>query len=499
MKRIIMIASLIGVLTLLAGCQKEFGHGGEVRFVASSNAGPATRAEYSGEGNTNSAGLLTWERIDWQEGDVIRVWSDQAATPSGVNYSDYKVSSFNVKSGDNTRSQASVVNASANGLNWDGVTGESEFWALYPSSLAGSATEKSLSLSISKSQTPDDGLKNAPMVAAVTGISPKSEVPLEFYPAFTAFEITLGSEDKEITLNSFKLTSSSKALSGNYTANVVANGGTTYAYGTPSSADKEVSYTFDPGTVITNSTDGEVTFTILALPQTYDDLVLEFSVTIDGQDQTRKLALKKSDGTAYSFAACSKHRIYGLAMPGNLWKFTIGLEFEVVEWIDGGTSNIDYTTGSAQASYFQFNQGEYEYADNLADVDRNTWTITFGSSKTLSTGVVYVQYSITTPLGTEWSVVPVDPLGYFNVVSVIDGEESPNLNGTVQTSGTNVKPIVLKITPNMSNIPSSRPEDYTMIIHTYAMAAGKMVNIDSETQTSDGRYDYTKFVIANNE
>ena len=61
MKKIMLIASLIGGLTLLAGCQKEFGRGGEIRFVASSVAGPGTRAEYSGEGTTNSDGLLTWE------------------------------------------------------------------------------------------------------------------------------------------------------------------------------------------------------------------------------------------------------------------------------------------------------------------------------------------------------------------------------------------------------------------------------------------------------
>ena len=114
MKKIMLIASLIGGSLLLAGCQKEFGKGGEVRFVASSVAGPQTRAEYSGEGTT-SGGLLTWERINWQTGDVLRIWSDAAKTPDNANYSDYKVSSFNVKSRDNTRSQATVENAAEHG------------------------------------------------------------------------------------------------------------------------------------------------------------------------------------------------------------------------------------------------------------------------------------------------------------------------------------------------------------------------------------------------
>ena len=86
-------------------------------------------------------------------------------------------------------------------------------------------------------------------------------------------------------------------------------------------------------------------------------------------------------------------------------------------------------------------------------------------------------------------------------MSIIDGEESPHLNGTVQTvgGGTDVKPIILKITPNMANIPSTRTEDYTMILHTYAVVSGKTVNIDTETQTSDGRYHEARFVIAHNE
>ena len=129
----------------------------------------------------------------------------------------------------------------------------------------------------------------------------------------------------------------------------------------------------------------------------------------------------------------------------------------------------------------------------------NDWIITFGGSKTLSEGVVYVQYTITLPENAEWSVVPVDPSGYFKVVSVVDGEESPNLYGTVHSAGGVVKPIILKITPNMASIPSSRPEDYTMILHTFAVVAGRTVSIDTETQTTDQRYDYAKFVIAHNE
>lgn len=496
----IFIASLIGGLTLLAGCQKEFGRGGEVRFVASSVAGPGTRAKYSGEGTT-SGDLLTWERIDWQTGDVLRIWSDAAKTPDNVNYSDYRVSGVNIKSGDPTRSQATVVNAAEHGLNWEGVESACGFWAVYPASIAGTGTTKSVGFSIPGTQTPSDNvLAFAPMVAAAEGVAPNSSVTLEFYPAFTAFEITLESADQDITLNSFALTSTSTALSGNYTATIAAGGATTYACPAFTSSNGKVEYTFASGTTIAKNS--PITFTILALPQDLNNLTLDFNVTIGGNTTVRKLALNKNN-TPIKFNACSKHRIYGLAMPSDVWKFSIDLDFEVVEWIDGGTSNIDYTEGTASASYFQFNQNPYSAANSTVDIDVDNWIITFGgsSSKPLSGGVVYAQFSITTPLNAEWSVVPVDPNGYFNVVSIIDGEESSQLYGTVQTvgGGTDVKPIILKITPNMSRIPSSRTEDYTMILHTYAVVSGKTVNIDSETQTSDGRYHEAHFVIAHNE
>ena len=327
MKRIILIASLIGGLMFLAGCRKDFGRGGEIRFVASSVAGPRTRAEYSGVGR-ESNGLLTWERIDWNNGDLIRIWSDAAKTSAGDVYSDYKVSSFKVKSGDITRSQATVENVNSNGLNWDGVESACGFWAVYPASMVETGTTtRTVDLSITGAQTSSDGLTSAPMVAAVDNATPGDPVTLDFYPAFTAFEITLKSLNQDITLNTFALTSASKSLSGTFTAVIAANGSTFTCPGRTDATGK-VEYTFDSGTVITSTE--EVTFTVLALPQDYNDLTLEFSVTSEGVDQISKLALTKADGTAYPFSACSKHRIYGLAMPGGVWQLDI--QTDVNDW-----------------------------------------------------------------------------------------------------------------------------------------------------------------------
>ena len=109
-----------------------------------------------------------------------------------------------------------MENANPNGLTWDGVESACGFWAVYPASMVGTGTTNTVNLSIASTQTATDGLTSAPMVAAVNNATPGDPVTLEFYPAFTAFEITLKSKDQNITLNTFALTSASKALSGTF-------------------------------------------------------------------------------------------------------------------------------------------------------------------------------------------------------------------------------------------------------------------------------------------
>lgn len=492
MKRMIFIASLIGGLMLLAGCRKEFGRGGEIRFVASSVAGPRTRTEYSGEGNRDSNGLLTWERIDWKNGDLIRIWSDAAKTPAGDVYSDYKVSSVKEKSGDPTRSQASVENAKPNGLTWDGVESACGFWAVYPASMAGTGTTRTVNLTIADSQTSSDGLASAPMVAAVDNATPGDPVTLEFYPAFTAFEITLKSKDQDITLNSFALTSASKALSGTFTSTIAAGGTSTFACPSRTDATGKVKYTFDSGTVITNAENGGVTFTVLALPQAYDDLTLEFSVTVDGVAQTRKLALSKADGSSYLFAACSKHRIYGLAMPGNAWNFKyISIENEVIEWTDVPVSGLDtddlpeatqfVVNGANNGRYYTSGDQTSPVAGRDATTYRQYWLMKSGTPTT-------VTFKIMAPEGGTYEVVPQGDVDKFT----IEGSLSGNINSKPSDSSAPSKTTVV----SLSITSTTTTEDAVLYFKTYVSKGGIKYSIDSETQLYDVR-GYHYFVMNN--
>lgn len=492
MKKIIIITSLIGGLTLLAGCQKEFGRGGEIRFVASSVAGPQTRAEYSGEGTKDSNDLLTWERINWQTGDVVRIWSDAAKTPDNANYSDYRVSSVNVKSGDNTRSQAKVENAAGNGLKWDGVESACGFWALYPASMAGTATSKTVDLSIAGSQTPSDGLASAPMVAATEGVSPGSSVSLEFYPAFTAFEITLKSADQGITLNSFALTSTSTALSGSYTAVIATGGATTYTCPARTATNGKVEYTFASGTTISKL--DSTTFTILALPQVLKNLTIEFNVTMGSTTAVRKLALKKS-GSFIDFAACSKHRIYGLAMPGNEWNFKyITLENEVIDWTDVEVEDLD-TDNLPEASQFVVNganNGRYytsgdqttPVASRDAVAYRQYWLMKSGTPAT-------VTFKIMAPEGGTYEIVPQGDTGEFTVTGDLTGDIAAKPASPTTPSTTTVVKLTITSTTTTT--------DAKLYFKTYVTDQdGNKYNIDSETQLFDLR-GYHYFVMNNSQ
>ena len=138
---------LAGIL-LLAGCQKEGRFGNDkslIRFSATSV--PETKAVYSGETVTEGTGqnAHTYERIDWQAGDNIRIWSPEAfdryheSQENEKHYADYKVTNVTTGTGSNLRkSYASIVNISetfgednANGLIW-GNAGDYTFFASYP-------------------------------------------------------------------------------------------------------------------------------------------------------------------------------------------------------------------------------------------------------------------------------------------------------------------------------------------------------------------------------
>ena len=346
MKKISIIFLLLAGVLLLTGCQKEklFGKGSFIQFTAvSSNVG--TKTAYSGSETTASG--KTYERIDWKAGDRIRIWSDVAvhSTISDQHWSDYRVAAEG--SPDETYdyySNAFLTNDANSGLVW-GAAGNYTFHAIYPAqaiSADGTSVTTACSIPASQSLTLSSGVgkpdmsyafMDATASASTTNAGEGVPVTLQFYPAFTAFEITLRSKAETLYLGSFSIQSDGgNPIAGDFTIDY-NNATDKYQPSSVSGATQSQITISLNDTELTSTADFK--FTVLALPETLNDLSITFQVKDDVNATTytsRTLKLKRNN--AYiPFPACAKHRIYGLALNVNDWIVAAG---EDIEWDSEG-------------------------------------------------------------------------------------------------------------------------------------------------------------------
>lgn len=364
-KQIISIASIIlGGIILLAGCQKDgttSKAGSLVKFTAGLKPA-ATRTTYSGEI------VNKFERINWEEGEKIVVWSDNAVDRynTSANYASYAISSPKASGVNSTASLGNIKGENGeggNGLVWvDGVE-TYKFWGSSPA-ISGTPVPGKASFTIPAEQqmagttvpaavenvtTLPVDMSNAWLLAAVEDAEAGKEVSLDFYPAFTAFELTLTADsdyDGDITIKKVELISKT-GLAGSVEATLAPGtrtntvgevahtiGASTYDC-TPATGN--LTYTLPADTKVNKTS--SVTFTVFALPQNVVGLKLRFHVTIDGEETTFTGTLSKG-GEPITFGACEKHRIKGVAVPGNRWKIYYAPDIlDVDQWeeVDGGS------------------------------------------------------------------------------------------------------------------------------------------------------------------
>ncbi len=325
-----------------------------VRFSASMSTS-GTRTAYSGEGTTDTGGLLTRERIDWTDGDLLRVFSPQAAQPDGsTHYADYEIQSHETVGtpGAQLTSRATVaVKEGTEQLYWEESPGRDmvhDFFAVYPSPTTqgftpGHTLEQDGVLfapetvgedevmtftgvipaeqTVSKKAGNDNiwlpDMRPAYMLATASSTQAAADangVTLQFIPKFSAFEFTVSAGDNpSVTLTSFSLTATEGYLTGAFTISqenfgIVTEG---IADAKVSGGGKEITVDFGPsGITVTNTQ--PLTFAVIALAQETSGLTVSFSGREIGD---RSLELKKSDGTALSWGPYKKHRIYGIRFP----------------------------------------------------------------------------------------------------------------------------------------------------------------------------------------
>lgn len=200
--------ALILASSLFGACSKSpfsFLSGKDIVFTAETQV-EETKVAYSGQTEGN------FERIDWKDGDRIRVFSNKALTwkrdgSAGNPQATYVIKGNTVTAdGRFSRANVSVVNSQdEGGLQWDETFDEHIFLALYPDQMPSGASSFEpgpagqrfpcyLSTVQPHSQSGDFDMHHAYLFAR-TKVNYKSSgnagVKLSFYPLFTAFEFRL--------------------------------------------------------------------------------------------------------------------------------------------------------------------------------------------------------------------------------------------------------------------------------------------------------------------
>lgn len=381
--RIILAAFLlVGGMLVTGSCTKEGGifnrAGQQIRF-GTLGPGATTKTEYAGK--DNDANKI--EPIWWKAGDAVRIVSADASVTDkpDLHYADYVFKSF-VKDDNNmdNKSIATLANKGTNGLAWADQVKPYTFFAVYPSTVNIGYESGNLGLISAQIPTPQavaaheytaaaDGtakdwyyVENGKYtvyepdmqyayMTAKTQFEPTEanfdsnryifkygdpsgngpEVPLNFNPAFTAFEFTFESADPSVSfeLSEFRMESTSTALAGTFTGEAGAT-----SFDAMPNAGKTLSLS-NPDDLGTIENGKPKSFTVFAIPHEITDLTIYFADTDteSGVTRTRKLAVKdKNTGEAISFAPGKKYRIRGLKLPGNQYQFFLTLNGIVQAW-----------------------------------------------------------------------------------------------------------------------------------------------------------------------
>ena len=242
-----LMGALVSTAILLAGCQenelvkpKETWHKGDnVEFRAragyENNGGSDTRTVYTGE--TYEFDGKTYERVDWVEGDQIRIFCKEAQNPAeGVNYSDYKIVRHENAAG---KDYGYLERVNANGsLQWGDPSQEHTFYAFYPSPAQNSQLEMSgdkakgvvpmeqTPLEITSTNDKDFVAKpnmNYAFMTAKAVMKPGSgnEVNLSFKSMVTALELELqGPDQQTVELTDIRISSDTENLTGSFTCDL---------------------------------------------------------------------------------------------------------------------------------------------------------------------------------------------------------------------------------------------------------------------------------------
>ena len=350
---IISTAVLLGSLLLLGGCNKSpFSHAGELITFGTTSSGTQTRTAYGADFENSGK---KYQRIDWEEGDIVRIVSDYARVAndgSNKEYADYTVTDNITPETDGT--SAAVVNTNPNGLCWMPNVEKYTFWGVYPSTTTISSAGVVSTDFIKAAQTLPEAdaetktvngveytvytpsLKNAVMTGIAKDVKENDEKPqvkLHFQAAWTAIEFNLSSQDDDIEITEVQLVADAESddyLAGPFTMTAGDLGSIAV---TTTDASKTVTMAMENVTV---KTDKGATFTMFLLPVTNQSTVKLRLTSKDGDNDTKTSVVSLTkNGQTFPFEAGKKYRINGFKAPGSSWKIYISTDIlHVDEWLE---------------------------------------------------------------------------------------------------------------------------------------------------------------------
>ena len=567
---------LTGGMLLMNSCNKVgFERSGQLIRFGTVSEGPLTKTEYAGKDYDNNKIEPIW----WKTGDEICIVSDLATItdkPSTVpanHMAKYKIKAFVTENNVTNKSKATLQNSGNNGLAWgDKADEEYNFYAVYPSTVnigyegaklglideatvfhtqtlvaheyvaSETGTAKDwYTVTGGKYTVYEPEMTNAIMTAAASctpaeinfdsnryvyknGEDNGLEVPLNFYPAFTAFEFTFESADPSVDINltEFRMESTSTALTGKFSGMAGSRSFSPVATTDDDeiAASKKVSV-LNPNVLGTIKNGAPKSFTVFALAQDLTDLTIYFSdKDSDNQTRTRKLALNDKDtGQPITFDAGQKYRIKGLKLPGNRYQFFLTLNGVVQEWeavelktsfseqIQCSALTFDKSAREMTQEYQDANGGRTNHYQSPAPVGDGRWqvrTLNNASMDDLNYDYFTVTFKPSAPLGGYWRLdTHGNPYFKVQVVTEESSQFEPTLSDLPDYGRIMNQTVKLRITPIWSAINGPDVTDDTEI--GLYMDCYFYTNIDSEpldanTEFQDvhgnGKYSYWLITVA---
>ena len=353
-------------LALFTACVREPMHnaaGTAVRFSAQTRSSRVTKTLYSGEKYTSE----NLERIDWENGDLIRIASNEVSSPT-EKYSDYTIA---LKENTSQYSYASASPYGADrGLIWG--TGTHTFYAMYPApSTTGSQTGLDLSIvggngvvtailpedqsySTARTSKTEDyfGDMRLEYMTACTQAASGNDVTLSFTPIVTTFYVTVtNTTGADLTLRKVALTSEASALTATYKTNITSAGVRSYTFSeggswvstpTRTSANSNIYAAFSSGKVLSNNE--SITVALFAIPKDITQLTL--SITAD-ETGTIGLPMKYNDSWV-SFTGGNKHNLNNLGIPPVSYDLTVDKSLLTYDQTGVATAAHDFTVTSTK-------------------------------------------------------------------------------------------------------------------------------------------------------